>query len=577
MLQDYLRAYLPPSHADAYSQIQQMAQWLDVHLSKYPAQYVNCMTSDSKFVALVNHAIQLALDLTIYLNIWAVLLILLETQDVNTSYVQTMHDYYNQCYNTRTQEYMVLLEKAAEQLKNNMYNNTLDGVLAYVQQSMCNSPAQLSDQHDANAENHTQVPYHTHFNDLLTEYPAWSTDTNDMENTNQAQYRSDRQEILNAWQKDTTIKMPDNRQVLDNLEAYMRDKLSITRPLHDRLGLTKNSLPGAQTVTVAVVQSDQLTTRIPNYLPKNIAIGQQNDSDNPDDRNDYLYQVDGTTDVHTPTDHSADDEDTEPDNNTCKRQRKVYAPADTNRKELTKQRQAQVLKNQQEKERLKAQTLEDRDNIDKSSRTKSKTPTPQPEYNSENDDNTNSPRLQRAKGKTSHPSLIKSLKNNRKMPRASGKGTVPNDPPLDPDTPDEDPLIGDLIDTEDDSDYPLGPDELGFYTFFLKGEGNPPDLLGIEDDQLLAIQNDLHNRMKARDEARERAISKKLCELEQKHEFANTQYLKHFAQVSELLEPSAKDAPARVKPADKIPMLPPCSMVKNLRKQKLIMKGLIST
>ena len=91
---------------------------------------------------------------------------------------------------------------------------------------------------------------------------------------------------------------------------------------------------------------------------------------------------------------------------------------------------------------------------------------------------------------------------------------MPNDPPLDPDTPDEDILIGDLIDPEDDSDYPLGPDKLGFYTFFLKGEGNPPDLLGIEDDQLLAIQNDLHERMKARDEARERAISKKLRELE---------------------------------------------------------------
>ena len=143
------------------------------------------------------------------------------------------------------------------------------------------------------------------------------------------------------------------------------------------------------------------------------------------------------------------------------------------------------------------------------------------------------------------------------MPRASGNATVPNDPPLDRDTPDEDPLIGDLIDTEEDSDYALGPDELGFYTFFLKGEGNLPDLLGIEDDQLLAIQNDLHKRMKARDEARERAISKKLCELEQKHEFANTQYLKHFAQVSELLEPTAKDTPARVKPADKILMLPP--------------------
>ena len=81
---------------------------------------------------------------------------------------------------------MILIEKAAEQSKNNMYNNTLDGVLAYVQQSVCNSPP-VSDQHEANAENHTQLPYHTHFNDILTEYLAWSIDANDIENTNQDQ------------------------------------------------------------------------------------------------------------------------------------------------------------------------------------------------------------------------------------------------------------------------------------------------------------------------------------------------------------------------------------------------------
>ena len=132
-----------------------------------------------------------------------------------------MHDYCNQCYDTRTQEYMVLLEKAAEQSKNNMYNNTLDGVSAHVQQSVCNSPVQLSDQHDANAENCTQLPYHAHFNDILTEYPAQSADTNDIENTNPVQYRSDSQDILIAWQKDTPVKTPDNRQVLDNLEAYV--------------------------------------------------------------------------------------------------------------------------------------------------------------------------------------------------------------------------------------------------------------------------------------------------------------------------------------------------------------------
>ena len=91
----------------------------------------------------------------------------------------------------------------------------------------------------------------------------------------------------------------------------------------------------------------------------------------------------------------------------------------------------------------------------------------------------------------------------------------------------------------------------------MEGQGNPLDLVGIEDDQFLAIQNDLCERLKARDEARERAVSNKLCELEQKHEFANAQFLKHFAKVSVLLEPTAKDAQSKVKPADEMLMLPP--------------------
>ena len=329
------------------------------------------MTSDSEFVAFVNHAIQLALDLTAYPNIWAVLLILLETQDVNMWYVQTMHDYYNQCYNTRTEEYVVTLEKVVEQSKNNMYNNTLDRVSAYVQQSVCNSPVQPLNQHDANAENHTQLPYNAHFNNILTEYPAWSTYTNDIENTNEVQYKSSRQDILTAWQKDTPIKTPDNGQVLDNLEACVQDKLNITKSSYDRLGQTESSLPGAQSVTVAMMQSDQLTTNIPNNLPNSTEIGQQDDYDYQDDREEYLYQVDGTMHIHSPTGNSTDDEDTEPDNNTCKRQRKTYGPADMIRKDLTKQRQAQILKSQQEKERAKAQALENRDKTDKTNRNKS--------------------------------------------------------------------------------------------------------------------------------------------------------------------------------------------------------------
>ena len=123
---------------------------------------------------------------------------------------------------------------------------------------------------------------------------------------------------------------------------------------------------------------------------------------------------------------------------------------------------------------------------------------------------------------------------------------------------------------------PLGPDKIGFYTFFLEGKGNLSDLMGIDDDQLLAIQNDLRERLNARDEERERAVTRKLCELEQKHEFTNAQFLKHFAQVTELLEPTVKEAQAKVKPADKMLMLPSLFDGKNWKKQRLIMKDLIS-
>ena len=271
-----------------------------------------------------------------------------------------------------------------------------------------------------------------------------------------------------------------------------------------------------------MVQSNQLTTSVPNNLPNSTEIGQQDDYDYQDDREGYLYQADGTTDICSPTDHSADDEDTEPDNNTCKRQRKTYAPADTIRKDLTKQRQAQLLKNQQKKERAKAKALENRDKTDKTNRNR---PTAQSEDNGDNIDDTNNPRTQKFKGKASHPDQVRNSKKGKRTPRAGGNVRVLNDPPLDLDTQDEDILIADEYYPKDDSEYAVGPDEIGFCTFFLEGEGILPDLMGIEDDQLLAIQNNLCKRLKARDEARERAVSNKLHELEQKHEFANAQFL----------------------------------------------------
>ena len=110
---------------------------------------------------------------------------------------------------------------------------------------------------------------------------------------------------------------------------------------------------------------------------------------------------------------------------------------------MTKQRQAWIFKNQQEKEREKAQALEDRDKIDKVNRNKPKRPKAQPEDNSENIDDANSPRPQKSKGKASHSDQIKSSKEGKRKPRAGHNARVPNNPSMDLDTQDEDILIAD--------------------------------------------------------------------------------------------------------------------------------------
>ena len=133
---------------------------------------------------------------------------------------------------------------------------------------------------------------------------------------------------------------------------------------------------------------------------------------------------------------------------------------------MTKQRQAQILKNQQEKEKAKAQALENRDKTDKTNRNKPKRPTAQPEDNSDNIDDTNNPRTHKSKGKASHPDQVKSSKKGKRTPRAGGNARVPNDPPLDLDIQDENILITDEYNPQDDSEYAVDPDEIGFYTFF---------------------------------------------------------------------------------------------------------------
>ena len=121
---------------------------------------------------------------------------------------------------------------------------------------------------------------------------------------------------------------------------YVHDRQAISCLLSEKLGLHQFSLPAAQQVTVATVQHTQLPTGFPNHtLHLSLGLGQDNDSDNIDD-GEALYQVDSTTDMHTP-----DNSDQSEDSNSevviaSKDKRTINNGPDMKRKQMTKERQA---------------------------------------------------------------------------------------------------------------------------------------------------------------------------------------------------------------------------------------------
>ena len=100
------------------------------------------------------------------------------------------------------------------------------------------------------------------------------------------------------------------------------------------------------------------------------------------------------------------------------------------------------------------------------------------------------------------------------------------------------------------------PTDMQVYEFFVEGTPNPKDLEGVEEDQLLAIQRTIQQKLKERDVERERNITKKIQEYEQKYDFINKALLDSVAQITEMTKSGHPAAASRVKLADKMVMLP---------------------
>ena len=105
-LQQYLEEYPPSSDKQAFLDIYHMLSLLDRYLYDNPKQHTYCMSPDNEYVALLKYAICLDIDISMFPPVWAVLSVLLDTQDSNLEYVKFLQEEYNRYYEHRIRKYM---------------------------------------------------------------------------------------------------------------------------------------------------------------------------------------------------------------------------------------------------------------------------------------------------------------------------------------------------------------------------------------------------------------------------------------------------------------------------------------
>ena len=180
-LQQYLEEYWPPSDKQTFLDIYHMLSLLDRYLYDNPKQHTNCMSPDNEYVVLLKYAMCLHIDISMLPTVWAVLSILLDTEDSNLEYIKFLQEEYNRHYEHRSRKYMEKLEKKSIAIQNCMYDSVthdFDRVSAYCVNGSTPLWGQQDEQPETingaeNAIGHDAI-------DILTEFPPWSTETDDM-------------------------------------------------------------------------------------------------------------------------------------------------------------------------------------------------------------------------------------------------------------------------------------------------------------------------------------------------------------------------------------------------------------
>ena len=196
------------------------------------------------------------IDLTRFPTLWAVLSILLDTQDHKCEYVKCLQEEYNY-YEEKSTGYMLKLERQLRELQNCMYDSVthnFDRVSGLHDNGMTSLQMQDGDQRVKTTAPENAID--DDVTDIVTIYPLWSTDTDDLNDIDQMTNHKTMKDIRDKLCKDTPQKTETNKPYIDDIDAYNRDRQLITTSLSNKLDLGQNSLPGAKQVRVAVKHTD---------------------------------------------------------------------------------------------------------------------------------------------------------------------------------------------------------------------------------------------------------------------------------------------------------------------------------
>ena len=78
----------------------------------------------------------------------------------------------------------------------------------------------------------------------------------------------------------------------------------------------------------------------------------------------------------------------------------------------------------------------------------------------------------------------------------------------------------------------------------------------MDEDRLFELQRDVQEQMHKRDKERERNITKRVKEFEKTFDFVNSHLLKGVATMAELTKTDARQPLGKIKPTDKMVMMP---------------------